>query len=112
MCKEDEILFDISISYYFEYYKTILSGHNTFDANRLFRAYVFALAAAETNLFVDYLQQTITNPQTENRTDFHTSSAPAAVIKNFNSRLHCLQTIRAVYGLGSGSPFDIMNDGQ
>ena len=59
MCKEDEILFDISISYYFEYYKTILSGDNTFDAYRLFRTDIFALAAAEANLFVDYLEQII-----------------------------------------------------
>jgi hypothetical protein len=86
--------------------QVVPSRHNTFNVYCLFRAYVFTFSATEANLFVDYLHQAITNPQTENRTGFHAGSAATAVIKNYNGRLHCLQTTKIVCGLGSGSPFD------
>jgi hypothetical protein len=110
MWKENEIFVCISVSCPSQRKQTVPSRHNTFNVYCLFGTYIFAFTAAEANLFVDYLQQTITNPQTENRTDLRASPAATAVIKNFNSRFHCLQTIKALYGLGSGSPFDTMND--
>jgi hypothetical protein len=36
-----------------------LSGYNAFDAYRFFRTDIFALAAAEADPFVDYLEQTV-----------------------------------------------------
>jgi len=112
MWKENEIFVCISVSCPSQRKQTVPSRHNTFNVYCLFGTYIFAFTAAEANLFVDYLQQTITNPQTENRTDLRASPTGTTVIKNFNSRLHCLQTIKVVYGLGSGSPFDTMNDEQ
>jgi len=110
MWKQNEIFACISVSCSSQRKQTVPLRHNTFNVYCLFGTYIFAFTAAKTNLFIDCFQQTITNPQAENRADFHAGPAATAVIKNFNSRLHCLQTIKAVYGLGSGSPFDTMND--
>jgi len=40
-------------------YRCTYLWNNSFDPNCLFWAYIFAFAAAETNFFVDYLEQTI-----------------------------------------------------
>ena len=88
MWKQNEIFVCISISCSSQRKQTVPSRHNTFNVYCLFGTYIFAFTAAEANLFVDYLQQTITNPQAENRADFHAGPAATAVIKNFNSRFH------------------------
>ena len=59
MCKEKNILFIFQSLIPIKNENPIESRYNAFNANRLFRAYIFAFAAAETNLFVDYFEQTI-----------------------------------------------------
>jgi len=59
ICKEKNILFIFQSLIPIKNENPIESRHNAFNANRLFRAYIFTFAAAKTNLFVDYLEQTM-----------------------------------------------------
>jgi hypothetical protein len=59
ICKEKNILFIFQSLIPIKNQNPIESRHNAFDAYCLFRTDIFALAATETNLFVDYFEQTI-----------------------------------------------------
>ena len=68
--------------------KIISSGHNDFDADGFFGAYVFAPPTTEASFFIDDLNDIIPALNLEDRTDFHTGPTGCTVIKNFNNRLH------------------------
>ena len=88
MWKQKRDFVCISVSCSSQRKQTVPSRHNTLNVYCLFRAYIFAFSATEANLFVDYLQQTIMDPQAENRTDLCASPTDTTVIKNFNSGFH------------------------
>jgi hypothetical protein len=73
------------------YGESIKSGNDTFNGNSFFRTYVLALATAETSLFIDDFEPTISvQLQAEDRTYLDTGPTGVAMVKNFNGGFHHL----------------------